>query len=202
MNWPLKENQTNAALAKLFTTHSAKPEDASPKPDFSYIRKELMRNGVTKKLLWVEYIEECKMNNQTPLMYFQFCHYILKDEQKHRASMHINRKPGEQIEVDWAGDLAHIIDPDTGEITDVSIFDATMSYSQYAYAEGFINEKQQPWITAHVHMYNYFGGVAKILVPDNLRTAVDHNKDWYTPKLNRSSHVMAEHYGAAILPQW
>ncbi len=31
-------------------------------------------------------------------------------------------------------------------------------------------------IAAHVHMYEYFGGVAKILVPDNCRTAVDHNK--------------------------
>ncbi|WP_312458334.1 IS21 family transposase [Proteiniclasticum sp.] len=198
--WPLDENQTNGVLAKLFSTPSGKPEDASPKPDFAYIRKELMRSGVTKKLLWVEYMEECKMNNQTPLMYSQFCHHIQKEEQKHRASMHISRKPGEQIEVDWAGDPAHIIDPDTGEITDVSIFVATMSYSQYAYAEGFLNEKQQAWITAHIHMYNYFGGVAKILVPDNLRTAVDHNKDWYTPKLNRSYHEMAEHYGAAILP--
>lgn len=32
--------------------------------------------------------------------------------------MHIPRNPGEQIEVDWAGDPAHIIDPDTGEIID------------------------------------------------------------------------------------
>ena len=51
-------------------------------------------------------------------MYSQFCYYIQKDEEKRRATMHIPRKPGEQIEVDWAGDPAHIIDPDTGEITD------------------------------------------------------------------------------------
>lgn len=51
------------------------------------------------------------------LMYSQFCYYIQKDEEKRRATMHINRKPGEQVEVDWAGDPAKIIDPDTGEIT-------------------------------------------------------------------------------------
>ena len=51
-------------------------------------------------------------------MYSQFCEYIRRDEQKRRATMHIPRKPGEQIEVDWAGDPAHIIDPDTGEITE------------------------------------------------------------------------------------
>ncbi len=37
------------------------------------------------------------------------------DEQKHRAAMHINRKPGEQVEVDRAGDPATIIDWDTSE---------------------------------------------------------------------------------------
>ena len=49
--------------------------------------------------------------------------------------MHINRKPGEQVEVDWAGDLATIIDPDTGEIIKAYIFVVVMTYSQYAYEE-------------------------------------------------------------------
>lgn len=61
------------------------------------------------------------MSSEEPLMYSQFCYYIQKDEEKRRATMHIPRKPGEQIEVDWAGDPAHIIDPDTGEITDAGI---------------------------------------------------------------------------------
>ncbi len=32
--------------------------------------------------------------------------------------MHIARKPAEQVEVNWAGDPAHIIDPDTGAVID------------------------------------------------------------------------------------
>lgn len=114
--------------------------------------------------------------------------------------MHISRKPGEQVEVDWAGDPAKIIDPDTGVITEAYLFVGVMTYSQYAYVEAFINEKQRAWITAHVHMYNYFGGVATLLVPDNCKTAVIHTKDWYTPKLNATYHEMAEHYGTAIIP--
>lgn len=169
-------------------------------PDFSYIRKELLKNGVSKKLLWTEYMEDCRLNNEEPLMYSQFCNYIQQDEQKRRATMHISRKPGEQVEVDWAGDPAHIIDPDTGEITNAFIFVGVMTYSQYAYVEAFINEKQQAWITAHVHMYEYFGGVAKILVPDNCKTAVVHNGGWYNQQINAVYHEMAEHYGTAIIP--
>lgn len=95
-------------------------------------------------------------------MYSQFCYYIQQDEQKCHTTMHINRKPGEQIEVDWAGNPAKIIDPDTGEIIDAWLFVGVMIYSQYPYVEALINEKQKAWITAHVHMYEYFGGVAPV----------------------------------------
>ena len=69
-------------------------------PDYNYIRRELLRNGVNKNFLWVEYCEECHMNGEEPLMYSQFYHYIQKDGEKRRTTMHIPRKPGEQIEVD------------------------------------------------------------------------------------------------------
>ena len=169
-------------------------------PDFAYIHKELLRNGVSKKLLWTEYMEGCRQSGEDPLMYSQFCHYIQQDEQKRRAAMHINRKPGEQVEVDWAGDPAQITDPDTGEIINAYLFVGVMAYSQYAFVEAFINEKQQAWITAHVHMYEFFGGVAKILVPDNCKTAVVHSGGWYSQQVNSVYHEMAEHYGTAIIP--
>lgn len=73
-------------------------------PDYGYVHKELLRNGVSKKLLWTEYMEDCRANGDEPLMYSRFCYYIQQDEQKRRATMQINRKPGEQAEVDWAGD--------------------------------------------------------------------------------------------------
>lgn len=133
-------------------------------------------------------------------MYSQFCYYIQQDEQKHRATMHINRKPGEQVEVDWAGDPAHIINPDTGEIINAYVFVGVMTYSQYAYSEAFIDEKQPAWICAHVHMYEFFGGAAKILVPDNCKTAVMHNNNWNDQRINAVYQEMAEHYNTAVIP--
>jgi len=199
ISWPVEDRMTDSVLeGTLFP--QTKANTVKRTPDFSYIRKELLKNGVSKKLLWAEYMEDCRLNNEEPLMYSQFCNYIQQDEQKRRATMHINRKPGEQVEVDWAGDPAHIIDPDTGEMTNAFIFVGVMTYSQYAYVEAFINEKQQAWITAHVHMYEYFGGVAKILVPDNCKTAVVHNGGWYNQQINTIYHEMAEHYGTAIIP--
>jgi hypothetical protein len=52
-------------------------------------------------------MEECRLNDEQPLMYSQFCYYIQLDEQRRRATMHISRKPGEQVEVDWVEFLSN-----------------------------------------------------------------------------------------------
>ena len=200
LSWPLDSVMTDVVLEEKLFPKGPKVSPTKQMPDFDYIRKELLRNGVNKKLLWTEYLESCRQNGGEPLMYSQFCYYIQQDEQRRRATMHISRKPGEQIEVDWAGDPAYIIDPDTGEVTKAHIFVGVLSYSQYPYVEAFINEQQSPWITAHIHMFEHFGGVAKILVPDNCKTAVIRNGDWNDPQVNAVYHEMAEHYNCAIVP--
>ncbi len=75
-----------------------------------------MRNGVTLKLLWNEYCEECRQCNELPLMYSQFCFHYQKHSERKRATMHIPRKPGDQIEVDGEG-TASVINRDTGRLS-------------------------------------------------------------------------------------
>lgn len=169
-------------------------------PDYAYIRKELLKNGVSKKLLWTEYLEQCRQCGDEPLMYSQFCYYIQQDEEKRRATMHINHKPGEQAEVDWAGDPAHLVDPDTGAITEAYVFVGVLSYSQYVYVEAFADMKQASWIRAHVHMLEYFQGVPKLIVPDNCKTAVASHGKYQDAKLNPTYYEFAEHYATAIIP--
>ena len=201
LSWPLDESYTDAELQRVMFPKAPSSTSTKRMPDYDYIRKELLRNGVNKKLLWTEYLEDCKTAGDDPLMYSQFCYHIQQNEQKRNATMHLPRKPGEQIEVDWAGDPAEIIDPYTGEITKAWIFVGVMTYSQYAFVEAFINEKERAWITAHVHMYEFFGGVTPILVPDNAPTATNRKQsDKYEPVLIQSYQELAQHYNTAIIP--
>ena len=76
---------------------------------------------------------------------------------------------------------------------------AVLPYSGYAYAEAFFSRDQEAWIAAHVNAFGYFGGVTRILVPDNLKTGVITNSRTELV-LNRTYQEMAEHYGTAIIP--
>jgi transposase len=168
-------------------------------PDYDYVHKEMAKSGVTLQLLWFEYSDKCREAGQIPYQFTQFKKYYRDYVLKTKATMHINRKPGEVMEVDWAGQTAHMVDADTGEILDAFVFVAALPYSGYAYAEAFLGQKEDAWIAAHVNAYNYFGGVTRILVPDNLKTGVIKNTKSELV-LNKSYQEMAEHYGTAIIP--
>ncbi len=51
----------------------------------------------------------------------------------------------------------------------------------------------------HVHAYEYFGGVTRLLIPDNLKTGVTKNNRYETV-MNRSYQELAEYYDTAIVP--
>ena len=80
LSWPLDDDLTDAALEKQMFPKEPNTSTQKRMPDFDYIRKELLRNGVNKKLLWTEYLEECRQTGDEPLMYSQFCYYIQQDE--------------------------------------------------------------------------------------------------------------------------
>ena len=196
--WPMPEDVGDADLQQMLFPEKA---NSAPRkaPDCEHIHKEMAKSGVTLSLLWSEYCETCRLSGEIPLKYTQYCNYYRKFAATTKATMHIARKPGEQLEVDWAGQSASIIDRDTGELIPVYIFVAALPSSQYAYVEGFLSQNQESWITAHVNAFNYFGGVTRILIPDNLKTGVD-KPSWHSPVINRTYHEMAEHYGTAVIP--
>jgi len=197
--WPL-DVETDADLERLLFPEKQVQASLRRMPDFEKVSKELTRNGVTLKLLWMEYCEECRQLGESPFMYSQFCYHFQKFAAQERATMHIPRKPGDRIEVDWAGDKLYIVDRDTGETIPVYLFVGVLPFSMYAYAEGCLRMDMENWIHVHVNMFRYFGGSAVMLVPDNLKTGVDHAGDWYTPQINRTYRELAEHYNTAVVP--
>ena len=68
-----------------------------------------------------------------------------------KATMRISHKPGEIMEVDWAGNTLPVYDSVTGETIPIYVFVAVLPCSCFNYAEGCTDMTQGNWLACHVH---------------------------------------------------
>jgi len=147
-------------------------------------------------LLWQEYITE----QPAGYGYSQFCeHFRRWGKTQEKPVLRIPKKMGEEAQVDYAGQTMSVIDPKNGEITKMQIFVGVMSASGLIYAEAHPSQSSPNWVRAHVRMFDFFGGVPRILRPDNLKAGVS-KPSFYEPDLNPTYHELAVHYGIAVIP--
>lgn len=164
-------------------------------PDWDYIHKEMQMKHVTLQLLWEDYRLQ---NTVSAYGYSQFAHYYKKYIGALDRSMRQTHRAGEIVFVDFAGRTIPYTDPKTGEQCKAQVFVGVMGCSNYTYVCAVPSQKINDWIDAHNRMYQFFGGVPKIVVPDNLKSAVI--KTGSEPVLNRTYLEQSKYYGLVVLP--
>ena len=195
----LTDTMTNQWLEELLFPEKQAIEKGYFPPDWEKVHKELQKKNITLKLLHTEYSQQTRDGKKIPYAYRTFAENYGKYAKKHKATMPIRRKPGEVLEVDWAGSTLFINDRESGGKLTVYIFVATLPYSQYSYVEGFLDMKSASWLTGHIHAFEYFGGVSESLVPDNLKTGVTKALRG-EPILNEAYRELADYYQTVIVP--
>jgi transposase len=106
-------------------------------------------------------------------------------------------EPGEEAQVDF-GRGAPIVGLD-GKRRRTHVFRIVLSHSRKAYSEATFTQTTEDFFRCLENAFDYFGGVPRTLVIDNLRAAVAH-PDWFDPVLTPKVQSFAEHYGTVILP--
>lgn len=184
MGWLTLEDLShlnNATFSKTLMEPRSPSRDVTFKmPDYEHVHAELAKPHVTLKLLWEEYVEKCRHSGDRFYMETQFRRYYHKFARVHKATIRLEHKPALLLEVNWAGTKIGFFDSEIGKMSEVSLFVSVLPCSQLIYAEPFRDEKLPSWIAGHVHAFQYFGGVPKTLVPDNLKAGV-RRPNFYEP---------------------
>jgi transposase len=160
-----------------------------------YCQSELPRTGVTRQILWAEY----RGRYPDGYSYSQFCEYLKQWLDQKDVSLHIEQQPGDKLYIDFAGSKMQLADPYTGEVKDVEVFVAVLGYSGKTYVRACESQRKEDFLSCIVRALNYFGGVPRVLVPDNLKSGVD-KANPYEADINRDLLDLGNHYGMAILP--
>ena len=109
----------------------------------------------------------------------------------------IETDAGEEAQVDF-GTGAPVVGPD-GRKRRPWMLRVILSHSRKGYSEVVWHQTTDNFISALENAFNYFGGVPKRLVIDNLKAAVK-RADWYDPEIHPKLQSFAAHYGTAFVP--
>lgn len=177
-----------------------KPSDKYVQPDFAMIQRQLEQyKGLTLMILWEEYVKHCLDAGKQPYMYSFFVEKYNAWISASDITLKVQHVPGDKMEVDWAGTTMEFIDQYTGEVHTVYLFVATLPYSQYTFVKPIESMDSGAWIDCNIAALHFFGGVPRIIVPDNLKTGVtSHTQDEVV--INRTYKEFGEHYNTAIIP--
>ncbi len=171
ISWPLVPDLDEEALeALLFPPAVIKTvAPKAPLPDFVWIHEQLHKHKyVTLQLLWEEY----KVAHPDGYQYSQFCELYGRWARKIDVVLRQEHRAGEKMFVDHVGQTVPVVNQETGEARQASIFVAVLGASNYTYAEATWKRDVASWIGSHSRAVEFYGGVPSVTVPDNWKAGV------------------------------
>jgi transposase len=160
---------------------------------FAGAEKELSRTGVTRQLLWQEYM----VQHPDGYSYSRYCHHLQQYLKNRDLSMHLEYEPGDTIMIDFAGKKQHYKDPDTGGRAECEVFVAILPFSGLIFCLAVASQRSADFIRCINAMLRYYAGVTITILCDNLRTAVI-RPDRYEPVFTDLCNQLSEHYGTTF----
>jgi transposase len=140
---------------------------------FPHFDRELSRTGVTRLLLWEEYLQF----HPDGYGYSQFCEHYSRYRQSlpREAVMYLEHVFGERLQIDFAGKPLFYIDFSTGELIKCPVLVCVLPASGYTYVEALASACSDELFGGLNRCLEYLGGAPRNVLSDNMRQFVIKN---------------------------
>ena len=189
----LRDGELSQFIYEHTTTLQSNSRQAVFDSKLNYYLKELTRTGVTRQLLWQEYISIYPDG----YAYTQFCQRLKQGKNLQSVVMHLEHSAGEKMEVDFAGKKLSYIDP-VGKIKiECPVLICVLPYSGLTYVEALSNASQENVYNSLSRAFRYFEGVTQSVLSDNMRQYVI-KSNRYEPAFNELAEQWSVHYNTTL----
>ena len=130
-----------------------------------YFMLELKRVGVTRYLLWQEYLRLYPSGFQ----YSRFCELLDIEFSARKPSMHLEHKPAHMLEIDFAGSKLDYVDSDSGEVIECPVLVGVLPFSGYCFVQALPDASLPNVINGLNRMLAYFQGAPLNIISDNMK---------------------------------
>jgi len=156
----------------------------------------LRKTGVEAQAIWRRLQEE----NGFTGSYSSVKRFVrrLDAQREPQTTVRLEVGPGEEAQVDF-GYASELLDPRQRLHRRAWVFVMTLSHSRHQYAELVFDQSVSTWLRLHISAFEFFGGVPRRLVLDNLKAGIVH-ASFYDPEVQLSYGGLCEHYGVIASP--
>ena len=192
---PGQKDHANQDLAVVLQAAVAPPRTPSTVQPYQSVVEELLSQGVEQRTIFDRLCQQHGYTGSYSSVR-RFVRHIQPPEQ--RVTVRVHTAPGEEAQVDF-GAAGTFLDPASGKPRACSVFVMTLGYSRHQYAEIVLDQRIGTWLGLHRRAFEWFDGVPRRLVPDNLKAAVL-VAALHDPVLGEAYRRQAQHYGFLISP--
>ena len=159
------------------------------------IEKMIREYGCTGQVIF----ERLRENHGFDGSYWSIIRFIRRLEEKEpEAFIRMEVAPGDQAQVDF-GYGGKMFNPLEKRLQSAWGFMMTLSCSRHQFGKFVFDQKVETWLSLHREAFEFFGGVPREIVLDNLKAAIV-KASLYDPHVHRAYLELAEHYGFLISP--
>ncbi len=195
---PLPDLETLHALLRASFGNDNPPQNQSSVETYRAQIQQLLEQGHGPRVVWQKLSAQPGFTGSESAVYRLYAK--LKTAQPPEVVVRLETPPGEVAQVDF-GEVAKLFDPVTQTLRRTWVFTMVLGWSRHMYAEFVFDQSIPTWLLCHQHAFEFFGGVPKRVVLDNLKAAIIHaytqEKD---PEVTRAYAECAEHYDFLIDP--
>lgn len=191
---PLPAVEELQCLVAQTLTAPPPPQMVSSVEPFRAVVVELRAQGTEMAAIWERLKERGYTGSYSAIRRF----VRTLEPRQPEAFGRIETAPGEEAQVDF-GYAGRMLDPQTGQLRKAWAFVMVLGFSRHQYVEFVWDQTVATWLVLHRHAFEFFGGVPKRIVLDNLKAAIT-KACWDDPQVQQAYRECAEHYGFLIAP--
>lgn len=151
--------------------------------------KQLARVGMTKEIIWKDYIKQYPDGYS----YGEFCRQFKSYKTVCNATINLDHKPAEVMQVDFAGKSLYYYDKPTNTKIKTEVLICTLPFSKMLFVIALDSQKTEDFIFGITKAFEYFGGCPQVILSDNLSSYVS-KSDRYCPNFTALSSQLGAHY--------
>ena len=189
----LRDGELSQFIYDSTTTRHSNSREQEFDSQLNYFLSELKRTGVTRQLLWQEYI----LAYPQGYAYTQFCQRLIQGKSLRGVVMHMEHYPGEKMEVDFAGKKMSYLDPVSKLKVDCPVLICVLPFSGLTYVEALADACQSKVYDSLSRAFRYFEGVTQSVLSDNMRQYVI-KSNRYEPTFNELAQQWSVYYNTTL----